>query len=304
MPTARLMLGDCLERMAEIEAGSVTAIVTDPPYGQSNESYDRGVSPEVWRECFRVAGPDAALISFAGGPTYHRIASGIEAAGWQVRQMWGWVYRDGLITSAWPKEGFDRLVPAMDPICYATKGKVLLNLQREGDATWRRGPRGCNLSARSDGVTAATSGHGRRPRTIFAEADVPGFEYFAHPRARRDPDPTGHPNQKPLALMRWLVSKLPMPVGTACPECHGKGRPAWPASVVATSCLDCGGKGRLPAAPAVILDPYMGSGTTLLAALAEGFEAIGIEDHEPYFRIAESRIAAARTELPLFAPPA
>ena len=31
--SVRLMLGDCLERMAEIEDGSVDAIVTDPPYG-------------------------------------------------------------------------------------------------------------------------------------------------------------------------------------------------------------------------------------------------------------------------------
>lgn len=31
--TTTLLLGDCLERMAEIEAGSVDAIATDPPYG-------------------------------------------------------------------------------------------------------------------------------------------------------------------------------------------------------------------------------------------------------------------------------
>jgi DNA modification methylase len=30
--TARLMLGDCLERMAEIEDQSVDAIISDPPY--------------------------------------------------------------------------------------------------------------------------------------------------------------------------------------------------------------------------------------------------------------------------------
>src|SRR5580692_2076877 len=121
-----LRLGDCLAVLPSIPAGMISAIVTDPPYGQSNESYDRGVPPEVWRECYRVAAPNAALLSFAGGPTYHRIASDIEAAGWRVRQMWAWVYRDGMIASAYPREGFDRLAPAMDPICLATKGKVLL----------------------------------------------------------------------------------------------------------------------------------------------------------------------------------
>lgn len=58
--------GDCLRFLERLPDGSVDAIVTDPPYGQSNESYDKGVNPAVWAECFRVAKPDAALISFAG----------------------------------------------------------------------------------------------------------------------------------------------------------------------------------------------------------------------------------------------
>jgi hypothetical protein len=44
----------------------------------------------------------------------------------------------------------------------------------------------------------------------------------------------------------------------------------------------------------VILDPYMGSGSTGKAAIAEDFNFIGIERDESYFKIAEARIAAAR----------
>lgn len=132
-----LYAGDCLDVLRAMPAGSVDAVVTDPPYGQTNERYDgRGVAslaPDVWAECYRVCGPDAALVAFAGSPTYHRIASAVEAGGWRVRQMWAWVYRDGMITSAYPREGFDRLAPAMDPIVYATKGKVLLDVEREGE---------------------------------------------------------------------------------------------------------------------------------------------------------------------------
>jgi DNA modification methylase len=139
---------------------SVGHIVTDPPYGQTNEAYDSPVAfnPAIWRECYRVAGPNAALLSFTGGPTYHRIASAIEAAGWKVRQMWGWVYRNGFITSAYPAEGVDRLAPAMDPIVFATKGKVLLPLEREPGAAWvrkRNENERCSWSGRS-----GTSGRG------------------------------------------------------------------------------------------------------------------------------------------------
>jgi DNA modification methylase/transcriptional regulator with XRE-family HTH domain len=40
----------------------------------------------------------------------------------------------------------------------------------------------------------------------------------------------------------------------------------------------------------VILDPYMGSGSTGISALLEGFQFIGMEMDEDYFKIAETRI--------------
>ena len=39
-----------------------------------------------------------------------------------------------------------------------------------------------------------------------------------------------------------------------------------------------------------ILDPFMGSGSTGMAAKDEGFEFIGIEKEKEYFEIAEQRI--------------
>ena len=41
----------------------------------------------------------------------------------------------------------------------------------------------------------------------------------------------------------------------------------------------------------LILDPFMGSGTTGIAAKQEGFEFIGIEKEKEYFLIAEKRIS-------------
>ena len=63
-----------------------------------------------------------------------------------------------------------------------------------------------------------------------------------------------HPTQKPIALMRW---------------CFDKGK------------ID---KSR------VIFDPYMGSGTTLVAAQNEGRRAVGIEISEDYCKIAVERL--------------
>jgi DNA modification methylase len=62
-----------------------------------------------------------------------------------------------------------------------------------------------------------------------------------------------HPTIKPVALMRWLVRLVTPPSG-------------------------------------VVLDPFAGTGTTLLAARMEGRRAIGIEREEDYAAIAAHRL--------------
>ena len=71
-----------------------------------------------------------------------------------------------------------------------------------------------------------------------------------------------HPTVKPLDLMAYLVRLVTPPGGT-------------------------------------VLDPFMGSGTTIKAALAEGFHAIGIEREPEYFAMAEHRLNGAQIGLPL-----
>ena len=46
----RLILGDCLEVMAGLEAGSIDMIWTDPPYGHSNHDGDLNAQLNKHRE--------------------------------------------------------------------------------------------------------------------------------------------------------------------------------------------------------------------------------------------------------------
>lgn len=90
--------GDCLEEMKSLPENSVDAIVTDPPYGLEfmGKDWDKGVpGVEFWVEMLRVLKPGGHLLSFSGTRTYHRMASAIEDAGFEVRDMIEWVYSTG-----------------------------------------------------------------------------------------------------------------------------------------------------------------------------------------------------------------
>jgi DNA modification methylase len=82
-------------------------------------------------------------------------------------------------------------------------------------------------------------------------------------KADRDAD-NNHPTVKPTALMRYLCRLVTPPRG-------------------------------------IVLDPFMGSGSTGKAAILEGFQFIGIEREEEYIKIAKARIDNAFVQQDLFA---
>ena len=108
-----------------------------------------------------------------------------------------------------------------------------------------------------NGMTYGKVGYGNWfPCLVYAPDDV---KFWTHQSdvgrivVGRDTKPE-HPSPKPYEAMRWLVSRLPGDV---------------------------------------ILDPFMGSGTTLRAAKDLGRKAIGIEIEERYCEIAVKRLQQA-----------
>jgi site-specific DNA-methyltransferase (adenine-specific) len=106
-----IILGDCIEEMKKLEANSVDAIVTDPPYGLSfmGKKWDYDVpSVEVWREALRVLKPGGHLLSFGGTRTYHRMVVAIEDAGFEIRDQVQWIYGSGFPKSHDVSKGIDK----------------------------------------------------------------------------------------------------------------------------------------------------------------------------------------------------
>lgn len=69
MNQMHLVLGDCLERMKEIESGTVDMILCDLPYGTTCCSWDVVIPFEnLWVEYERVIKPNGAIVLFGSHP--------------------------------------------------------------------------------------------------------------------------------------------------------------------------------------------------------------------------------------------
>jgi len=109
----RIINGDCLDVLKELEDNSVDSIVTDPPYGLSfmGKRWDYDVpGVDIWKECLRVLKPGGHLLCFAG--TQHRMAVRIEDAGFEIRDMIAWVYGSGFPKSLDVSKAIDKAAGA------------------------------------------------------------------------------------------------------------------------------------------------------------------------------------------------
>lgn len=114
-----LLIGDCVEQMRTLDADSVDAIVTDPPYGLEfmGKGWDGFGTPlgfqtwtEQWaREALRVLKPGGHLLAFGGTRMYHRLAAGIEDAGFEIRDTLMWLYGSGFPKSLDVSKAIDKM---------------------------------------------------------------------------------------------------------------------------------------------------------------------------------------------------
>ncbi len=64
-----LIHGDCLEKMKEIDSGSVDAIITDPPYGTTQCKWDSVIDFDLmWQQLNRIIKPNGAIVLFGSEP--------------------------------------------------------------------------------------------------------------------------------------------------------------------------------------------------------------------------------------------
>jgi len=319
-----LLHGDCLEQMKTLEDNSVDSIVSDPPYGISfmAKKWDYDVpSVDVWKEAMRVLKPGGHALIACGTRTQHRMVVNIEDAGFEIRDVVSWIYGsgfpkslnihkkdercpDGWGTALKPSSEFFTLCrkPLSEKTIAANvlkwgTGGINIDGCRVGTETLpsqKAGQSKIGTFERDNMVTPERQGrfpanlihdgsqevlelfpetksgkmkqkieggefnvfgkqYPRDVETIGDSGSAARFFYCAKASKKDRDEGNNHPTVKPTALMSYLC-RLITPTG------------------------------------GVVLDPYMGSGSTGKAAIREGFSFVGCELDKDYFDIATARI--------------
>jgi len=214
----------------------------------------------TWQGYGTALKPSAEPAVLARKPLTGTVAANVLEHGVGVLNIDGCRFADG--DPAWPGPGGEWEFK-QGPKTGRTGGGIMGNpAAREGvDATHPGGRWPANIYAHPKASRSEReAGCERLPGRTGAEATdrTAGSAGLDNPRAgagrTADRVKNHHPTVKPIGVMRWLCK------------------------------LTGGQRGS------VILDPFMGSGTTGCAAVMEGFDFIGIEREPEYMQICEARI--------------
>jgi DNA modification methylase len=218
--TVRLYCGDCLDVLPTLEAGSVDAVVTDPPYGIGYKYVNGKEKASTPQEYITFLRPILNAVDALARP-------GAFFAAWQahknLRFAWDWFGEDVLIYAAC--KNFCQLLPS--PIQMNGYDPVAMKYY-PGES-----PRKTATPKRSLNWSLANT----------ANMKARGIE-------------RGHPCPRPIEHAEQII-------------------------------------GNFTQDDAIVLDPFMGSGTTGVACVKTGRKFIGIEKERTYFDIAVKRIEQA-----------
>jgi len=305
----RIICADALRLLPQIESNSIDVALTDPPYfldkldnnwdhekvsNQDNQyvikslpagmKFDREQGKrfyswyfEVSKEIFRILKPGGFFFSFSSPRLYHRMASAIDDAGFEIRDVFMWLYTQNQAKAM----GVDHFIKKMN-ISEKEKEKIREKLngwktpqikscfepitmaQKPVNQTYLN-----NMLKHEVGLlnTNVKIGNNMYPANVFTVDNINELIdktfLLPKPTKKEKGEYNDHKTVKPLVICEYLIK------------------------------LSAFSKN------AVILDPFVGSGTTTVAAKRLGKNYIGIDSNEKYVKIAERRLKELDEEIEL-----
>jgi len=181
-----LMQGDCLERMKEIETGSVDMVLTDPPYGTTACKWDSIIPLEpMWKQLKRVIKPNGAIVMTASQPfTTTLIASNMK----MFKYCWVWSKGQG---TGFLNAKKQPLRSCEDVVVFYGSQCIYNPVMRTGFKPYKcaQGRTKTQNYGKQTGAVTVSNGE-RYPLTLI--------------EFKRDSGKS-HPTQKPVALMEYLI---------------------------------------------------------------------------------------------------
>jgi len=280
-------LGDCFELLKTIKDNSVDFCLTDPPYfldtlgdewnadniekrkptKKSNtiKSLPKGMKfdsmqgvrfekfmNDISKEVFRVLKPGAFFISFSSARLYHRMTIGVENAGFNIRDMIGWTYQGQ--AKAFSQ---DHIIQKQKNITQEQKDIWIKELQ--GWKTAQLKPCIEPMCLAQKPVEGKLIENFIKYGTGLMNASEKFQDHFpgniipvSKPTKKEKGEFNDHISVKPIILLEHLI------------KLFSKSK-------------------------SVVLDPFLGSGSTLVACENTSRKCIGFEISEKYFEIIQKR---------------
>jgi site-specific DNA-methyltransferase (adenine-specific) len=335
LPRNIVLVGDAAARLRELPTASVDCVVTSPPYfalrnygvaGQigleaSVRDWVAQLLP-VLDELARVLKPEGGLWlnlgdSYARRPQHgappkglvlapERLLLAITRRGWIVRSKVVWAKPNPM-----PASVADRLTCTWEPVYFLVRSRSyyfdldairVSHRSRQRPTRHRRDAGAHQPASRRPPEWAGPLAGDQSGLSQLKAAGTPG-----HPLGKNPGDvwtlPTstfrgGHHATFPEALVEGpLLATCPQRVCTACGRAWRRERAARTLGHLAVigglqPACSCGGEWS----PGLVLDPFIGSGTTAVVAERLGRDWLGIELNPEFAAVANARVGTARGE--------
>jgi len=299
----RLILGDCLDVLPML--GKVDAVVTDPPYGVLEEAWDdmdlHDLAAFTMTWVGMVRRMSEMSIVFFGEKTRKTINDILYLVYPEIRQViWskggGTVASDGMFysyESAYICRSSREAVEIVGPKSSAfaaelRKAREAAGLSRGGLEIIVRGKKTGLCYRWEEGSCIPTDEQLARISTAIKFSDE-ALEALAEAKLERDRNVAANLDRTKAQAARSLdVLRYPSPSGIGHPTSK-------PIGLMMELCRLADGVS--------ILDPFLGSGSTGVAAARLGRPFIGIERDPDYFEIAVQRVRKAYAQPDMFVTP-